>query len=235
MRPKGKELRVMSSRTIVPKLLAVTMVLCVWAAGSMNASASDFVFDLENVGAVPLSVQVTLHQQDSDTLRITVDQDDSTNYADLTAFLFHIDESLIDPTNLTFTFFSAIENITGNAITPTLVSSAGLNNQNFQGLNGYDVALQFGQQGIGGNKGDIKSITFDITTSIIGGLDLMTFMPFHMDLFMAVRATSAYNNQDREGSSKLTCCGVTVPAPSSSMGLFALAMGGLLWRKRRTS
>ncbi|PCI50533.1 MAG: hypothetical protein COB49_03520 [Alphaproteobacteria bacterium] len=203
----------------------------------MSASAVDFTFDMTNVGTQNVSVQVNVLQLGND-LRFTVDQSDTDiSFADLQGVLFHINEAIIDIADLDFTFVSAVENITGNAITPPITPDVSLNTGNFQGLKDYDVLVQFGSMGIGNNGDDIKSIMFDVSLLSGGFLDLFTFMPVNMDKFMAVRFTSVWSQSDptRQGSGKGECCGTTIPEPSSTMGLLAFAVGGLLWRRRLTS
>lgn len=213
------------------------MAACLWAVGSINATAADFVFDLEpDVGQAMAAVQVTVHQQDANTLRFTVDQTDPVYFGDLRGLFFHVNESIIDPADLTFSFVAAVENVTNNAIAPSInstyglnsITMAGSNNNNINPIPALDIGLEFGSQGLGGD--DIKSITFDIFKA--GGLDQMTFMPIHMEHFMAARVMSLWDGNSRDGSSKLTCCGTEVAEPSSSMGLLAFAIGGLLWRRR---
>jgi len=236
------------SCSIVTRLLAICIV---WTAGSISASASGFVFDMVNYpGQATASIQVTVSQEDSDTLRFTLDQLDPVIYGDLRGLFFHINDSFIDPTDLTFTFVAAVEN-DANALSandlgfapldPIMpfsygvnnITSAGSNSNNLQGvtnhIGGFDIGLEIGSQGASQN--DIKSFTFDISKA--GGLDQMTFMPINMDHFMAARVMSLRGSNG--GSSKLTCCTTTVPEPSSTMGLLAFAVGGLLWRRRMSS
>jgi len=218
----------------VSKFLACGIAAIALATSGGGALASDFVFDLTNVGSTPASVQVTVHQQNAQTLRFTVDQNDPNKYGDLRGLLFHINEPIISLNDLNFTFVSAVQNMTNASFTPTMTPDLSLNSGNFDGLKNYDVLVEFGTNGIGRGD-DIARVTFDVA-SIGGHLDLNSFLPVNMKNFMAARVTSSYDGKDREGSSKLVCCGETdVPEPSA-MGLLALAFGafgGLLWRRRK--
>ena len=211
------------------------------ALNSLSARASDFEFDLTPFTGNPASVTVGVHQQSADTLRFTVEQNDLSMFGDLRGLFFHVNESIIDPTDLTFSFVAAVENITGNAITPTFTSAVGLNSivsvvsgdNKTTPKDNFDVGFEFGSPGIGGSDNDVRSVIFDITK--IGGLDSMTFMPVNMEYFMTARLTSVWNGVDREGSSKLGCCTTTVPEPDSTLGLLVLALGGFLWRRKKLS
>jgi len=217
------------------KTATVCFGLCAWAITGLSAAAADFVFDLTPFTGDPAAAQVTVHQQSFDTLRFTVDQPDLTKFGDLRGLFFHVNESIIDPTDLNFSFVSAAENITGNAITPSFTAAVGLNSIVSVGsgdnkttpIDHFDVGFEFGSPGIGTD--DVRSVVFDITK--VGGLDQMTFMPINMADFMTVRLTSVFDGNNREGSSKLSCCTTTVPAPHMS-GMLALAFGVLLWRRR---
>jgi len=217
------------------KPVSACLGLCAWAMASLGASAADFVFDLTPFTGDPAAVQVTVHQQSLDTLRFTVDQPDLTKFGDLRGLFFHVNESIIGPTDLSFSFVSAVENITGNAITPTFTSEVDFNNVVSVGggdnkttpIDHFDVGFEFGSSGIATD--DVRSVVFDITK--VGGLDQMTFMPINMPNFMTARLTSVWDGNNREGSSKLSCCTTTVPEPEMA-GLLAIAFGVLLWRRR---
>ncbi|MCF8473095.1 MAG: PEP-CTERM sorting domain-containing protein [Emcibacter sp.] len=216
----------------ISKFLAVGMAASLWAASSMMASAADFVFDLIPFTGSPAAVQVTVHQQDNNTLRFTASLE-SPDTGDLRGIFFHINESLYAPGDLTFAYVSSVDGLAGN---PTFLSAFALNSVTNVGgsdnkvtpLGNFDIGFEFGGSGVGG--GDwVHSITFDVN-AISGNLDLYTFMPVNMTNFMAARVMSLPNG----GSSKLSCCGTEVPEPDSSLGLLAFAIGGLLWRRRKT-
>ncbi len=224
---------------IKTKLLAMSMAVFGWMSGSMNASAVDFTFDMNNVGSETATIQITV-EQNGDDLRFTVDQlDTDVSFADLRGVLFHINDSLVDVNDLDFTFVAATENITGNDITATLSPDItpvfALDDVDFSGFKNYDVLVEFGTPGE--VPDDIGSIVFDISSISGGFLNLFTFMPVNMEEFLAVRYTSVWSEDDpnREGSGKGICCGTTVAEPSSTLGFLAFAMGGLLWRRRLAS
>ncbi|WP_417624573.1 PEP-CTERM sorting domain-containing protein [Paremcibacter congregatus] len=224
----------MIKNAIPRKALSFCAAGLLFGASSLSATAGDFVFDMVNTGSTPIDVQVTVSQWDNETIRFTLDQNNPNAFGDLRGLLFHVNENVINLNDLDISFVSAVQNMTGDAKTFDITPTFNLNGSSMNGLSNYDIAVEFGHNGIGGGD-DIKSITFDLATTAIGGsLDLDTFFPANMEQFMAVRATSAFDGNDREGSSKLTtnCCGTTVPEPSSMAGLMVLAFGGLLWRRK---
>lgn len=231
------------SRSVFSKFLAGSMAICLWAASSMSASAADFVFDLTrfSTGQDIAFVQVTVHQQDADTLRFFVDQPDPVIFGDLRGLFFHINESIINPADLLFDNFMAFSNAPGNPLlapSPNFLVEYGLNNTHAVNIGGrsnrvnpvpsLDIGIEFGTTGT--DTDDIHHVSFDVSKA--GGLDLFTFMPVHMGHFMAARVMSIRPNG---ASSKLSCCGTSIPEPSSSLGLVAFALGGLLWRRRFSS
>lgn len=220
-----------------------------WVTGTSLAAASDFMFDLDNTGTTPISVQVTVHQQATDTLRFTINQNDANAYGDLRYLFLQVNEDEINLSDLSFSFVSAIHNDTGNVFSPDFGVETGWNSVDVGDFKNYDIAFEFGLSGIGqikdkrkrkhkkkpGLSDDIRSITFDITNTV-GSLNQMNFLATDTQYFMAARVTSSWDGVNREGSSKLECCGTTtVAAPESTMGLLALAFGGLLWRRKTSS
>ena len=227
--------------------------ITLWTTATPLALASDFIFDLDNTGTTPISVQVTVHQQATNTLRFTIDQNDPDAYGDLRYLFLQVNETSVNLSDLNFSFVSAVHNDTGNIFSPNFGVETGLNSVNIGGFKNYDIALKFGRSGIGtggkkkkgkrkkkskskyGLSDDIRSITFDIINTV-GSLNQMSFLATDTQYFMAARVTSSWDGINREGSSKLNCCGTTtVAAPESTMGLLVLALGGLLWRRKFSS
>ena len=227
-------MRKSTSCSLTTKLLAVGLAIVGWTASSLSASATEFVFDMTNIEGDAVAIQVTVKEIAAGDLQFTVEHTDiATSYADLRGILFHVNETLINVNDLNFTYVSAFTN-SGVAFIPPapgIMPTVGSNDVNFQGLKKYDVLVEFGSAGE--TPDDIRSIIFNVSSNA-GNLDLFSFMPVYMNEFMAIRITSVWTEDDhsREGSGKLTCCGTTVPEPSSSMGLLAFAIGGLLWRRR---
>ncbi len=243
------------SCSIYSKFLASSVAVCLWAVSSMSASAVDFVFDLTRFSEDQdiAFVQVTVQQWDTatdmesdiltDTLKFTVDQPDPDIFGDLRGLFFHINESIIDPEDLVFDAesFMAYSNADGNPLLtpdPNFLVESSLNDIDSVNVSGnsntikpipsLDIGIEFGTSGA--SPDDIHHVSFEVSKA--GGLDLFTFFPVHMEHFMAARIMSL---QPNGGSSKLSCCGTSVPEPSSTMGLFAFAFGGLLWRRRLAS
>lgn len=229
--------------------------MSLWIAGTSLAAASDFMFDLDNTGTTPVSVQVTIHQLTPDTLRFTVNQNDPNSYGDLRYLFLQVNEDEIDLFDLDFSFVSAVHNETGNFFTPDFGITAGFNSVGMSDSKYYDIAFEFGLSGTGqikdkdkkkrkrkkkppkktGLSDDIRSFTFDITNTA-GSLNQMSFLATDTQYFMAARVTSSWDGVDRGGSSKLECCGTTtVAAPESTLSMLALAFGGLLWRRKTSS
>lgn len=237
---------------IIVKFLTIGLAIAAWTTSNISAHASDFVFDLTQFTGNPAHVQVIVSDNGNGSLHFNVAQTDSTynspptDEGDLRGLFFHVNENLIAPEDLTFSNFIAWgydnngifqnnlgvdlidpDNIyTGNVGQYNEVSSGGP--QNNVNPKTFDIGLQFGTPG--DNPESILGVSFDVT--IIGGLNQMTFMPTNMEDFIGARVTSLSELNGLPGSSKLSCCGTTVPEPSSTMGLLAFAFGGLLWRRR---
>lgn len=242
-----------TSCSLTAKLLAISLAIVGWTASSLSASATEFVFDMvhhedtdEPGESAYVAIQVTVEQMAAggsnpyDYLQFTIDQTDTaTSFGDLRGLLFHVNEEIIDPTLLDFSFVSAVDNSGTSYSAPLspdddfLSASTGINSESLDGLKNYDVLVNIGTPGE--TPDDLRTITFDVALTG-GALDLFSFMPVYMNKFMAVRLTSVWvtpdSLTDREYSSKGICCGTEVPEPSSTMGLLAFAIGGLLWRRR---
>ena len=227
------------SSSIVSKLAVCAIALSAWAVSNVSASADDLIFDLDPFTGDPADVSVTVHQQDIDTLRFTATLV-TPDVGDLRGIFFHINEALYAPGDLTFEYVSSIDGLVND---PSFLAEFDINNIDNVGggdnkvtpMGDFDIGFEFGESGVGddgfGGSDWVRSITFDIS-AISGTLDLYGFMPIHMQNFIAARVMSLPNG----GSSKLTCCGTTtVPEPSSTMGLLAFALGGLLWRRRKAA
>lgn len=252
------------SCSIISKLLTASVAVVAWAASSMTASATDFVFELERMSSDQdvAFVQITVTddglgsldffmvQTDSDFNQPgdTGFNDDSSYFeGDLRGLFMNVQQYVIAPEDLTFSDFLAWgydddgayqsdlgvmlndpANIyTGDVGVYNEVDIAGP--QNSINPMEFDIGLEFGTPGIRPEK--ILGVSFTMTMA--GGLDFDTFEPFNWKNFFGARITSLPEGGDLDGSTKLTCC-TTVPEPSSTMGLLAFAVGGLLWRRRIT-
>ena len=187
-------------------------------AASMTFSASPFT------GSNAL-VNFTLDDTIAGTgnVQFKVDVDKSISIGDIRGVFFNFfDDTLLSGLKL----FSGTD-VTATAFGPAgKVNSVGSSNNNLNGdgknnEHYFDAGVEIGQEGIGGNKGDIQSTIFTLSHTSVA----LSLAQFYGQDF-GVRLMSVGTGNNREGSSKLIATAPSAPISSGGTTSGGTTSGG---------